>query len=61
MAKPWPSLQTLTGWHLRSVEGSRHNAHLACTALAGRRREQEDVERFLETYLAARSVPDRSA
>ena len=62
MDKPWQALQNLAGWHLRSVEGSRANAMVACSALAGRRREREDVEEFLAAHLAARSArDDRSA
>lgn len=37
----------LRGWPVNSQHGSRRNAMIATTALAQRRAEREDVERFL--------------
>lgn len=46
-------VQTVTQWHLRSVQGSRRNALVACTVDAERRRERIEVEEFLAQHLAA--------
>lgn len=35
-------------WPVESQQGSRRNAMIACTALAARRAEREDVEAFLD-------------
>jgi len=40
-------VRALVRWHLTSQYGARRNALLACTALAQRRRERDDVEEFL--------------
>lgn len=50
------SLNNLATWHVRSAERSRVNALHASTALAGRRRERDDADAFLERHLAARAV-----
>ena len=55
--KPLPSLvpsllARLRAWPAASQQGSRRNAMVACTALAQRRAERQDVEDFL-TALAA--------
>ena len=43
-------------WPVRSQLASRRNALVACTALAERRREREEVEDFLEHHLASRAA-----
>lgn len=47
--------QTVSQWHVRSQQVSRRNALVACTALADRRREIEEVEEFLEHHARSRS------
>ena len=47
MTTPTRLLRAATAWAARSQHGSRRNAMVACTALAERRREREDVEEFL--------------
>jgi hypothetical protein len=44
---PWTPLRELARWHVTTQIGARRNALLACTALAQRRREHDDVEKFL--------------
>lgn len=52
MERTWQSLRNMATWHFRSVEGSRVNALGATAALAGRRRERDEVDDFLAAYLA---------
>jgi len=40
-------VRAVARWRLTSQYGARRNALLACTALAQRRRERDDVEQFL--------------
>jgi len=49
MWKPdlWRPVREVARWHVTTQFGARHNALLACTALAQRRRERDDVEQFL--------------
>jgi hypothetical protein len=51
MWKPdlWAPVRELARCHVTSQFGARRNALLACTALARRRRERDDVEHFLAT------------
>ena len=49
----FPSLLThLRAWPVDSQQVSRRNAMVACTALAQRRAEREDVEDFLASLVA---------
>ena len=41
-------------WATRSQEQARRNAMAACTVLAARRLERNDVEMFIADYLARR-------
>ena len=53
----WGStVRSVTEWHVRSQQVARRNALVGATALAERRRQQADVEEFLEAYLARRTV-----
>jgi hypothetical protein len=49
MWKPdlWTPVRELARWHITTQFGARRNALLASTALAQRRRERDEVERFL--------------
>ena len=49
MWKPdlWTPARELARWHVTTQIGSRRNALLAYTALTQRRREHDDVEKFL--------------
>jgi len=54
-------VRALARWHLTSQYGARRNALLACTALAQRRRERDNVEQFLADLRRLRStLPDDS-
>lgn len=56
-----PRLLThLRTWRVDSQHASRRNAMVACTALAQRRAEREDVEDFLAS-LGAETAPHRRA
>ena len=44
---PWTRVRELARWHVTTQIGARRNALLACTALAQRRCEHDDVEKFL--------------
>jgi hypothetical protein len=44
---PWRPLRELARWHVTTQVGARRNALLACTALAQRRQEHDDVEQLL--------------
>lgn len=46
----------LRAWPVDSQQVARRNAMLACTALAQRRAEREDVEDFLDSLAAARET-----
>lgn len=48
-------LAALPTWHLRAQQQARRNALVASTALAGRRKERDEAEAFLERHLAARA------
>ena len=48
-------LTHLRTWPVGSQQVSRRNAMVACTALAQRRAEREDVEDFLGSLVAERS------
>jgi hypothetical protein len=55
-------LRAVSRWHLTSQYGARRNALIACTALAQRRRERDDVEQFLSDRRRLPSpLPDDSA
>jgi len=64
---PWRSFRGLPRWHVTTQVGARRNALLACTALAQRRQEHDDVERLLSrvdppstlTSSALPHTPDR--
>jgi hypothetical protein len=43
----WRTVRDLARWHRTTQIGARRNALVACTELAQRRREREDVELFL--------------
>jgi hypothetical protein len=44
---PWRAARAAALWHLTSQERARRNARGASMALARRREERDDVERFL--------------
>jgi len=44
---PWTAVRDIARWHVTTQIGARRNALLACTALAQRRRERDDVENYL--------------
>jgi hypothetical protein len=43
----WATVRDLARWRLTTQIGARRNALVACTELAQRRRERDDVELFL--------------
>jgi hypothetical protein len=49
MRKPdlWATVRDLARWHVTTQVGARRNALVACTELAQRSRERDDVELFL--------------
>lgn len=51
--RPVQFVQAVGQWHVQSHEVARRNAFVASAVLAERRREREEVERFL----AARALP----
>jgi hypothetical protein len=51
---PWSILRSAVTWPLASQHRARRNALVASTALAQRRHERLDVERFLEAHEARR-------
>lgn len=53
---PTKVTRALSHWHVRSQEGSRRNALVACTALAEQRRELNEVEEFLSRHAARRAA-----
>ena len=52
---PWSILRSVATWPVGSQQHARRNALVASTALAQRRHERHEVERFLEAYDARRS------
>jgi hypothetical protein len=44
---PWRAGRAVTRWHVASQERARRNAWAASAALARRRKERDDVERYL--------------
>jgi len=44
---PWTLVRDLARWPVTTQFNARRNALLACTALAQRRRERDDVEQYL--------------
>lgn len=60
---PWAPVRELARWHVTTQIGARRNALLACTALAQRRREQDEVAEFLSrldrSEEAIQGRPDR--
>ena len=57
---PWTVFRELARWHVTTQFGARRNALLACAALAQRRREHDDVEKFLGRVNRAGAAPPRS-
>ena len=64
----WAPVRDLARWHITTQVGARRNALIACTELAQRRRERDDVELFLnrvnqaDTWLPPRhALPDAEA
>jgi hypothetical protein len=55
LTAPARLLLGLTRWHVHSQQTARRNALVACTALAGQRRELDEVEEFLASHAAARA------
>lgn len=49
-------LGLVSQWPVRSQQVARRNAMVACTALADRRRELEDVEEFLARHAETRAA-----
>lgn len=58
MRKPafWTPFRNLARWHVTSQYGARHNALLAATALAERRRERDEVEELFRTMQQSAAV-----
>ena len=52
---PWRVVTAAVGWHVSSQQQARHNALVASTALAQRRKEQVDVEEFLADHAARKA------
>jgi hypothetical protein len=50
LATPRQFLALVSQWPVRSQQVARRNALVACTALADRRRELEEVEEFLARH-----------
>ncbi len=55
LATPTQLLALVSQWPVRSQQVARRNALVACTSLADRRREREDVEEFLERLARTRA------
>ena len=51
------SLRPVLNWHFRSQHVSRRNALVASTALAAKRRQQIEVDEFLEALPSRRVGP----
>ena len=49
-------LALVAHWATRSEEQARRNAMAACTALAARRAEHDEVRAFVAAHLAGRDV-----
>jgi hypothetical protein len=61
---PWVILRSALAWPVGSQQQARRNALVAATALAQRRYERLEVERFLEDHArrtTARVVGERAA
>lgn len=56
LATPKQVLTLVSQWPVRSQQVARRNAMVACTALADRRRELEDVEEFLARHAETRAA-----
>lgn len=56
LATPKHVLTLVSQWPVRSQQVARRNAMVACTALADRRRELEDVEEFLAKNAETRAA-----
>lgn len=56
LATPKHVLALVSQWPVRSQQVARRNAMVACTSLADRRRELEDVEEFLARHAEARAA-----
>ncbi len=56
LATPKHVLTLVSQWPVRSQQVARRNAMVACTALADRRRELEDVEEFLARHAETRAA-----
>jgi hypothetical protein len=63
MRKPtfWTLFRDLARWHVTTQYGARHNALLACTALAQRRRERDEIEPFLRAVQPSATVESNRA
>jgi hypothetical protein len=63
MRKPdlWAPMRRLARWPVTSQIGARRNALIAATALAQRRAERNDVERFLRALDRRPPPPARLA
>jgi hypothetical protein len=56
LATPMHVIALVSQWPVRSQQVARRNALVACTALADRRREVEDVEEFLARHAEMRAA-----
>jgi hypothetical protein len=54
---PWSILRSALAWPVASQQQARRNALVASTALAQRRHERLEVERFLEEHARRTSAP----
>lgn len=58
IADLWAPVRDLARWHITTQVGARRNALIACTELAHRSRERDDVELFLSRVNPAdRALP----
>ncbi|HEU4514456.1 MAG TPA: hypothetical protein VFR87_15220 [Nocardioidaceae bacterium] len=55
LATPKQLLALVSQWPVRSQQVARRNALVACTTLADRRREREEVEEFLDRHAELRA------
>jgi hypothetical protein len=56
LVRPAQLLELVSQWPVRSQQAARRNALVACTALAERRRELEEVEDFLARHAELRAT-----
>jgi hypothetical protein len=56
---PWRLVSAAATWHVTSQQRATRNALVASTALTDRRRELQEVERFLSELAANRRPVDR--